>query len=168
MLSKVLILFALGLGADAFAPTAWTTTSRASSVMKAAQMTKFERMTKNYKGMVNMDEEEVDTEEVGFTYDEFQNILSEKSVSFLRGDVVKGTVVQFQAGGSKTQGALIDIGAKVEEHTSQPESESSWFSFSTTTLTPAAVWSSLSCCSPDRPAPPLTSPRPSCPFARLH
>jgi len=114
MFSKVLVLLALGFDANALVPSVWTTAPRRASpatvVMKAAQLSKFEKRKSTWKGQTSVvEEDEVD---VGFTYAEFDTLISEQSVSFLRGDVVPGTVVQFQSGGSKTQGALIDIGAK--------------------------------------------------------
>jgi hypothetical protein len=67
-------------------------------------MSKFDRKKEEYKGEVKS----VDPALSGFSYDDFGSYLEKQTYSFGRGDVVRGTVVQFEY-----QGALVDIGAKV-------------------------------------------------------
>ncbi|CAM9538396.1 unnamed protein product, partial [Hapterophycus canaliculatus] len=64
---------------------------------------RFDRIKEAYKGVTTA----LDLSEETAAYDDFQSLLTDHKVSFERGEVVKGTVIQFEPAG-----ALIDIGAK--------------------------------------------------------
>ena len=101
------LCLALALGADAFAPSTGFFGTRSVSLEARASSTaqsRFDRKKETYKGEVKT----VDAEATGFSYNDFGSYLEKQTYTFGRGDVVKGTVVQFEY-----QGALIDIGAKV-------------------------------------------------------
>lgn len=78
-----------------------------SAAATATRMTKFEKYTKNYKGVPKTIYEEEDLQP-GLTYQDFDNMLSGKTYSYQLGEVVTGSV--FELDGKK--GALVDIGAK--------------------------------------------------------
>ncbi|GMH60226.1 hypothetical protein TrLO_g15900 [Triparma laevis f. longispina] len=69
----------------------------------APQMTKFDRLKRDYKGP----KASVDTSGVSFTYEAFEEAVAATTYNFNRNDVIKGTIVQYENGG-----ALVDIGAK--------------------------------------------------------
>jgi small subunit ribosomal protein S1 len=75
----------------------------AVSARQSNAMSKFDRLKSNFKGEVMT----VTPEEAGFGYSDFNTFLDKQVYSFGRGDIVKGTVVQFEY-----QGALVDIGSK--------------------------------------------------------
>uniref|UniRef100_A0A7S2SEK7 S1 motif domain-containing protein n=1 Tax=Rhizochromulina marina TaxID=1034831 RepID=A0A7S2SEK7_9STRA len=87
-----------------FSRTAAPSSASSKVVMSAAApLTKWDRMSTNWKGArrtANLDK-------AGFGYDEFSTFLEGQDYKFARGDVITGTVVQFDF-----QGALVDIGAK--------------------------------------------------------
>jgi len=120
------ICLALAMGADAFAPSTGFFGTRSVALegrASSAAQSRFDRKKESYKGEVK----DVDASLSGFSYDDFQSYLEKQTYSFGRGDVVRGTVVQFEY-----QGALVDIGAKVSlfgaEHgyTKAPSFEGSW------------------------------------------
>lgn len=83
--------------------------AKRSKAEVSAAATRFDRIKANWKGAVQtVLEEEVEEGEDQFSYGDFESFLDEQKYQFGRGDVVKGTVVQFEY-----QGALIDIGSKV-------------------------------------------------------
>lgn len=101
------LCLALAMGADAFAPSTGFFGTRSVALEARASsgaMSKFDRKKEEYKGEVKS----VDPALSGFSYDDFGSYLEKQTYSFGRGDVVRGTVVQFEY-----QGALVDIGAKV-------------------------------------------------------
>jgi len=82
-------------------------TNQASSstfLSATAQLTRFDRLKKKYKGVENKLE---DISDLPFSYDEFDEAVQATEYSFNRNDVVKGTIVQYD-----NQGAIVDIGAK--------------------------------------------------------
>jgi small subunit ribosomal protein S1 len=66
-------------------------------------LTRFDRLKKTYKGP----QVGVSTEDVNFSYDDFDTAVEATSYAFNRNDVVKGSVVQYDNGG-----CIVDIGAK--------------------------------------------------------
>lgn len=64
---------------------------------------RFERIKESYKGATSA----LDLSGEEAAYEDFNALLGGQKVSFVRGEIVKGTVVQFES-----SGALIDIGAK--------------------------------------------------------
>jgi len=81
------------------------TTAPSSSVLNAAavQMTRFDRLKKNYKGPQVL----IDATDLDFSYDEFDTAVQATDYAFNRNDVVKGVIVQYDNGG-----CIVDIGAK--------------------------------------------------------
>jgi len=67
------------------------------------QMTRFDRLKKNYKGPRFA----LSDEDVSFSYADFDAAVQSTTYNFNRNDVVKGTPVQYDKGG-----AVVDIGAK--------------------------------------------------------
>lgn len=88
-------------GAFTFVAQPSAKTSTALNVVQ--QMTRFDRLKKNYKGPSTM----VDTSDVDFSYEDFDAAVQATSYAFNRNDIVKGTVVQYEQGGG-----IVDIGAK--------------------------------------------------------
>jgi len=88
-------------GAFTFVAQPSAKTSTALNVVQ--QMTRFDRLKKNYKGPSTM----VDTSDVEFSYEDFDAAVQATSYAFNRNDIVKGTVVQYEQGGG-----IVDIGAK--------------------------------------------------------
>lgn len=74
-----------------------------TSLHATAQMTRFEKKKKNYKGPQTL----VETTDVDFSYDDFNVAVETTDYAFNRNDIVKGTVVQYDNGG-----CIVDIGAK--------------------------------------------------------
>ncbi|CAM9110511.1 unnamed protein product [Ectocarpus sp. 12 AP-2014] len=64
---------------------------------------RFDKIKAQYKGVTTA----LDLSEETAAYEDFQTLLTDNKVSFERGEIVKGTVIQFEP-----SGALIDIGAK--------------------------------------------------------
>jgi len=77
--------------------------AKTSTALNVQQLTRFDRLKKNYKGPATM----VDTSEVEFSYEDFDAAVQATSYAFNRNDIVKGTVVQYEQGGG-----IVDIGAK--------------------------------------------------------
>ncbi|GMI41319.1 hypothetical protein TrCOL_g575 [Triparma columacea] len=98
---KFLIISTLVLGSSSWLIS--TPTSPSTQLNAVAQLTRFERLKKNYKGPKTS----VDTSGVAFTYEAFEEAVAATDYSFNRNDVIKGTVVQYDNGG-----AIVDIGAK--------------------------------------------------------
>jgi len=67
------------------------------------QMTRFDRLKANYKGLTRTST----AEGLDFSYDDFDAAVAATTYAFNRNDIVKGTVVQFDNGG-----CTVDIGAK--------------------------------------------------------
>jgi small subunit ribosomal protein S1 len=74
-----------------------------TSISAVAQLTRFDKLKKNYKGPKVI----VSDEDVPFSYDDFDAAVQATTYAFNRNDVVKGTVVQYDKGG-----CIVDIGAK--------------------------------------------------------
>jgi len=70
------------------------------------QLTRFDRLKKNYKGFTKP-VEEGETEELSFSYDDFASAVAETSYSFERNSIVKGQCIEYEA-----KGVIVDIGAK--------------------------------------------------------
>ncbi|KAL7510964.1 hypothetical protein ACHAXN_007794 [Cyclotella atomus] len=93
-------------------PAISTSTSLFSTVeaplraKKPQYASRFERLKATYKGPKNQHDPSIE-EEVGFSYDAFNDAVAATDYSFNRNDVVKGTVVQYDKGG-----CIVDIGAK--------------------------------------------------------
>lgn len=64
---------------------------------------RFDRIKESYKGVASA----LDLSEEASAYEDFASLLGDHKVSFIKGEVVTGTVVQFEP-----TGALVDIGAK--------------------------------------------------------
>eukprot|EP00752_Nemacystus_decipiens_P017500 g15688.t1 len=64
---------------------------------------RFAKIKETYKGVTTA----LDLSEDTAAYEDFQSLLTGQKVSFARGEIVEGTVIQFEP-----NGALIDIGAK--------------------------------------------------------
>jgi len=108
-----LTLFVASVGA--FSPangpsarTALDSTTAEAPVEKApvAQLTRFDRLKKNYKGF-QKPVEEGDVEALSFGYDDFATAVAETSYSFERNSIVKGQCIEYEA-----KGVIVDIGAK--------------------------------------------------------
>merc|ERR1719183_983257 len=82
---------------------------------KPKQMTRFGRIKANYKGPKVEISSGIE-DEVGFSYDSFEEAVSATDYSFNRNDVVTGTVVQYDKGG-----CVVDIGAKSSAFLPQQE-----------------------------------------------
>merc|ERR1712087_568930 len=72
----------------------------------APQITRFDRLKKNYKGFTKP-VEEGDVESLSFSYDDFDAAVAETSYSFERNSIVKGQCIEYEA-----KGVIVDIGAK--------------------------------------------------------
>lgn len=72
----------------------------------APQMTRFDRLKKNYKGFTKP-VEEGESEELSFNYDDFASAVAETSYSFERHSIVKGQCIEYEV-----KGVIVDIGAK--------------------------------------------------------
>lgn len=92
---------AFSLGGAAFVPA--TQCSSSTSLSAVAQMTRFDKLKKKYKGP----KVEVSDEGLDFSYADFDSAVEATEYAFNRNDVVKGTVVQYGNGG-----CIVDIGAK--------------------------------------------------------
>lgn len=77
--------------------------AKSSALSATAQLSRFDRLKKNYKGPKIA----IDTSDVTFTYEAFEEAVAATDYSFNRNDVIKGTIVQYDNGG-----AMVDIGAK--------------------------------------------------------
>jgi len=73
---------------------------------KPQQMTRFDRLKKNYKGFQKPVQDD-DVEALEFTYDDFATAVAETSYSFERHSIVKGQCIQYEP-----KGVIVDIGAK--------------------------------------------------------
>lgn len=103
-------------GASAFSPASGptsrtalnTATLEAPAAEKSApqQLTRFDRLKKNYKGF-QKPVEEGDVENLSFSYDDFEAAVAETSYSFERNSIVKGQCIEYEA-----KGVIVDIGAK--------------------------------------------------------
>ena len=82
---------------------------------KPKQLTRFDRIKANYKGP-KIELSSGIEEEVGFSYESFDEAVSATDYSFNRNDVVTGTVVQYDKGG-----CVVDIGAKSSAFLPQQE-----------------------------------------------
>lgn len=82
---------------------------------KPKQMTRFDRIKANYKGP-KIELSSGIEDEVGFSYESFDEAVAATDYSFNRNDVVKGTVVQYDKGG-----CVVDIGAKSSAFLPQQE-----------------------------------------------
>jgi len=87
--------------APAFVPV--TSTCSTTSLNAEAQLTRFDRLKKNYKGPRVI----VSAEDLDFSYDDFDAAVQSTNYAFNRNDIVPGTVVQYDNGG-----CIVDIGAK--------------------------------------------------------
>jgi len=85
----------------AFVPQVSTCSS--TTLNAAAQLTRFDRLKKNYKGPKVI----VNTEDLDFSYDDFDKAVDATDYAFNRNDIVPGTIVQYDNGG-----CIVDIGAK--------------------------------------------------------
>jgi len=85
----------------AFVPV--TSTCSTTSLNAEAQLTRFDRLKKNYKGPRVI----VSAEDLDFSYDDFDAAVQSTNYAFNRNDIVPGTVVQYDNGG-----CIVDIGAK--------------------------------------------------------
>lgn len=94
-------------------PTALSSTTTLFSTIEAPRANKktqyanrFERLKATYKGPKVQQDPEIE-EEVGFSYEAFDDAVAACNYSFNRNQIVKGTVVQYDKGG-----CIVDIGAK--------------------------------------------------------
>lgn len=111
---KLTIAFSTIMGVSAF--TVQSPTQYSTALNEAATLTRFDRLKKNYKGVLT----QPSLEGLDFSYEDFAKAVEETDYSFNRNDVVKGTVVQYDNGG-----AIVDIGAKASAF--MPIGESSLF-----------------------------------------
>jgi len=107
-LASVTLVASCGVAASftypAFVSQPITHSSKSSELNSAvAQLTKFDRLKKNYKGLIP----EIDASDLDFGYSDFNTAVEDTDYAFNRNDVVKGTVVQYDNGG-----CIVDIGAK--------------------------------------------------------
>jgi small subunit ribosomal protein S1 len=87
--------------------------SKSSTSLNAeAVMTRFDRLKKKYKGP----KIEYTSDDLDFSYEEFDKAVADTSYAFNRNDIVKGTVVQYDNGG-----CIVDIGAKASAYMSTQE-----------------------------------------------
>jgi len=103
-------------GASAFSPAAGpssrtalnTATLEAPAAEKTAapQLTRFDRLKKNYKGF-QKPVESGDVEDLSFSYNDFEAAVAETSYSFERNSIVKGQCIEYEP-----KGVIVDIGAK--------------------------------------------------------
>mmetsp|Transcript_20090 Transcript_20090/g.43715 ORF Transcript_20090/g.43715 Transcript_20090/m.43715 type:complete len:415 (+) Transcript_20090:295-1539(+) len=79
------------------------------------QMTRFDRLKKNYKGFQRPVQAD-DMEAISFDYDAFEAAVADTSYSFERNSIVKGQCIEYEA-----KGVIVDIGAKASAYL--PEAE---------------------------------------------
>jgi len=82
------------------------TVAKASSTSlnaAVAQMTRFDRLKKNYKGPKVV----IDASDLEFSYEDFDAAVEATDYAFNRNDIVPGTIVQYDNGG-----CIVDIGSK--------------------------------------------------------
>jgi|UniRef100_A0A7S0Y7D5 small subunit ribosomal protein S1 len=113
------------VGTSAFSPASGpasrtalnTATMEAPAEEKTAapQMTRFDRLKKNYKGF-QKPVEDGEVEELSFSYDDFETAVAETTYSFERHAIVKGQCIEYEA-----KGVIVDIGAKASAYL--PEAE---------------------------------------------
>ncbi|KAL3822148.1 hypothetical protein ACHAXA_011693 [Cyclostephanos tholiformis] len=85
-----------------------TTGSTTTTTTPKQQLSRFDRIKAKYKGpQVDRNANTDEMNDVGFTYANFDEAVSNVDYSFNRNDVVRGTVVQYERGG-----CIVDIGAK--------------------------------------------------------
>lgn len=84
-----------------------TTTTTSTSLSATAQLNRFERLKKSYKGPQSLAPPPSPGDELDFSYEDFNDAVEATDYAFNRNDVVKGTVVQYDNGG-----CIVDIGAK--------------------------------------------------------
>jgi len=96
-----------------------------ASERKASPPSRFDTIKKNWKGP----QAPVETEGLDFSYDDFDEAVSQTSYAFNRDDIVKGTVVQYDKGG-----CTVDIGAKASAFL--PTAEAALIQPTTTTTAP--------------------------------
>lgn len=70
------------------------------------QLTRFDRLKKNYKGF-QKPVQEGEVEDLTFSYEDFEAAVAETSYSFERNQIVKGQCIQYEP-----KGVIVDIGAK--------------------------------------------------------
>jgi len=78
----------------------------AAETTPAPQLTRFDRLKKNYKGFQKPVQED-DVEDLSFSYEDFEAAVAETSYSFERNSIVKGQCIQYEP-----KGVIVDIGAK--------------------------------------------------------
>ncbi|KAG7338939.1 30S ribosomal protein S1 [Nitzschia inconspicua] len=96
------------------APTATSasTSDSDSSAPSKRILTRFDRLKKSYKGLRN----DVASDDLPFSYQDFEAAVAETSYSFERNAIVKGVCIEYDNGG-----CIVDIGAKASAFL--PESE---------------------------------------------
>jgi len=107
-------LFVASVGAfsPASGPSARTALSSTTAEAPAAeataapQMTRFDRLKKNYKGFQKPVQDD-EVEDLSFSYDDFASAVAETSYSFERHSIVKGQCIEYEP-----KGVIVDIGAK--------------------------------------------------------
>lgn len=77
-------------------------------------LTRFDRLKRQYKGIKN----EVNDDDLGFSYADFDFAVQKTSYSFERNAIVKGSVIEYDNGG-----CIVDIGSKASAFL--PEAEAS-------------------------------------------
>lgn len=94
-----------------------TATLEAPAVEKepVVQMTRFDRLKKNYKGFQRPVQDD-DLEAISFDYEAFEAAVADTSYSFERNSIVKGQCIEYEA-----KGVIVDIGAKASAYL--PEAE---------------------------------------------
>jgi len=97
--------------ASGFTPTrtalnAATLDAPVAEKVAAPQLTRFDRLKKNFKGFHKPVEDD-DVEELDFSYDDFAAAVADTSYSFERNSIVKGQCIEYEA-----KGVIVDIGAK--------------------------------------------------------
>jgi small subunit ribosomal protein S1 len=104
-IASITLVASCGVVAAFNAPAFVTQTAHSTSTTSlsaTAQLTRFEKLKKNYKGPTVTVADELD-----FSYEDFNAAVEATDYAFNRNDVVKGTVVQYDNGG-----CIVDIGAK--------------------------------------------------------
>jgi len=105
-LASVTLVASFGMVASFSVPAFVSQSTHVKTGLNAeavVQLTKFDRLKKNYKGVQNT----MDASDLDFGYDDFNTAVEDTEYAFNRNDVVKGTVVQYDGGG-----CIVDIGAK--------------------------------------------------------
>lgn len=106
-------LLSIGTAAAFTNPPSFVANSKSSISLEAVvQLTRFDRLKKNYKGP----KIEISDESLSFSYDDFFAAVEAQEYSFNRNEVVQGTVVQYDKGG-----CIVDIGAKASAYMSTQE-----------------------------------------------